>query len=549
MNILMGFIYASSGRSRVLGYEPGDVRAKRAHGRFSAGKLRLLPAVSTQKNCCNFIFAHEWPPVGGSGGGDCRSLLAKVKLDTYKGLKIGKYSRGMVQRLGIAQALLGDPELLVLDEPTSGLDPAGRKEVRDLILALKAEGKTIFLSSHILSEVEQICDRVIIINRGHMVRTGTMREMLAEGNRVEIIVDQLPEALEQAVKESREHRSVTGGAPRSHRRGCRAQARPGRNVVGLRLRRSQPHAHEEFARRYVPEARRRRRRAVNISTAAIRTIALSTFGSFLRNKVILLFGSLFLCIVLLMMTPLLAYKAMTNPANAQQMQGLILNEVAAVISMVSAFGSLLAAWAAADSVAGEMKSGTILAVMARPLRRWEFLAGKYLGVLMLMAVYVVAMLGVTFLLAWLGGQSFHASLLDADRLSSRALRRPGPRSQCCWSRCAAPDSGHGRGRNCNDADPRVFASASRHIPAWLRLPVHLTLPLTGLLSEERFLVITKASLKPFPWTSHLTILAYGLDSRAAMFSPRRLCLLQRRSLARRLGTIALLRYNLSHLCP
>jgi ABC-2 type transport system ATP-binding protein len=128
-------------------------------------------------------------------------LLHKVKLDTYKGLKIGKYSRGMVQRLGIAQALLGDPELLVLDEPTSGLDPAGRKEVRDLILALKAEGKTIFLSSHILSEVEQICDRVIIIDHGHMVRAGSMQEILTADNRVEIIVDQLPENLEQTVRE------------------------------------------------------------------------------------------------------------------------------------------------------------------------------------------------------------------------------------------------------------------------------------------------------------------------------------------------------------
>src|SRR5215468_2412264 len=107
----------------------------------------------------------------------------------------------MVQRLGIAQALLGDPELLVLDEPTSGLDPAGRKEVRDLIAALKAEGKTIFLSSHILSEVEQICGRVIIIDRGHLVRAGTLEQLQAEDSRVEIIVDQLPEELEQAVKE------------------------------------------------------------------------------------------------------------------------------------------------------------------------------------------------------------------------------------------------------------------------------------------------------------------------------------------------------------
>jgi ABC-2 type transport system ATP-binding protein len=198
MNILMGFIYASSGRSCVLGYEPGDVRAKE--------RIGFLPenfAFYRYLNADKLLQFHL--RLSGRQLADpaalIASLLAKVKLDTHKGLKIGKYSRGMVQRLGIAQALLGDPELLVLDEPTSGLDPAGRKEVRDLILALKAEGKTIFLSSHILSEVEQICDRVIIIDRGHMVRSGTMQEMLAEDNRVEIIVDQLPEAVEHAVKE------------------------------------------------------------------------------------------------------------------------------------------------------------------------------------------------------------------------------------------------------------------------------------------------------------------------------------------------------------
>lgn len=111
----------------------------------------------------------------------------------------------------------------------------------------------------------------------------------------------------------------------------------------------------------------------------IRTIALNTFGSFLRNKVILLFCSLFVCIVALMTSPLLYYKSMTSASNAQQMQGVILNTVASVISMVSGFGSLLAAWAAADSVAGEMKSGTVLAVMARPLHRWEFMARQISG--------------------------------------------------------------------------------------------------------------------------------------------------------------------------
>ena len=198
MNILMGFIYASSGRSRVFGYEPGDVRAKERIG-FLPENFAFYRYLNAEK-LLQFhlrLSGRQMPDPAAL----IADLLAKVKLDSYKGLKIGKYSRGMVQRLGIAQALLGDPELLVLDEPTSGLDPAGRKEVRDLILGLKAEGKTIFLSSHILSEVEQICDRVIIIDRGHMVRAGTMHEMLAEDSRVEIIVDHLPEEMEQAVKE------------------------------------------------------------------------------------------------------------------------------------------------------------------------------------------------------------------------------------------------------------------------------------------------------------------------------------------------------------
>jgi len=241
----------------------------------------------------------------------------------------------------------------------------------------------------------------------------------------------------------------------------------------------------------------------------VRTIALSTFGSFLRNKVILLFCSLFACIVLLMMSPLLAYKAMTDASNAQQMQGFILNEVAGLMSLVSGFGSLLAAWAAADSMAGEMKSGTILAVMARPLRRWEFLAGKYLGVLLLMAVYVVAMLGVTFLLAWLGGQRFHTSLWTL-------LVYPMVR-YAIWAAIAMflvtllhPVFVIGI-VGILATLVQMSGSPRSGIPVWIRAPLHFALPLTGLLSEERFLVITRASLKPYPWTNHLTALAYGLD--------------------------------------
>src|SRR5205814_1632653 len=104
-------------------------------------------------------------------------LLTKVKLCGYEQLTVAKYSRGMAQRLGIALALLDDPRLLVFDEPTSGLDPAGRKEVLDLLLAAKSSGKTVFLSSHILPEVEQICDRVVIIDQGRLLRAGRLQEI------------------------------------------------------------------------------------------------------------------------------------------------------------------------------------------------------------------------------------------------------------------------------------------------------------------------------------------------------------------------------------
>src|SRR6267378_1863645 len=197
MSILMGFICADQGRVRVFGYLPGDVRGKKRIGFLpeNFAFYRYLDA----ENLLRFHLRLSCRP-SASPEALMAGLLAKVKLDGYKGLKIGKYSRGMMQRLGVAQALLGNPELLVLDEPTSGLDPAGRKEVRDLVLALKAEGRTIFLSSHILSEVEQICDRVIIIDRGRLLRAGALQPMLEEGDSVEIIVNQLPEDLEQAVR-------------------------------------------------------------------------------------------------------------------------------------------------------------------------------------------------------------------------------------------------------------------------------------------------------------------------------------------------------------
>ncbi|HTT33228.1 MAG TPA: ABC transporter ATP-binding protein [Methylomirabilota bacterium] len=198
INILMGFLYADWGEIRVLGFEPGDVRAKQKIG-FVPENFAFYKHLNAEK-----LLRFHLALAGGDMNrsiGLIRDLLYKVHLHGYEKLKIGKYSRGMVQRLGIAQALLSDPQLLVLDEPTSGLDPAGRKEVKDLIHSLKEQGKTIFLSSHILSEVEQICDRAIIIDKGRLVRTGSLNELLGAGDQVEILADQLPPELEPLLSE------------------------------------------------------------------------------------------------------------------------------------------------------------------------------------------------------------------------------------------------------------------------------------------------------------------------------------------------------------
>jgi ABC-2 type transport system ATP-binding protein len=98
---------------------------------------------------------------------------------------ITTYSKGMIQRLGIAQALLNEPDLLILDEPTSNLDPIGRKEVKDLLQTLKERHRTIFISSHILSEIEQLCDSVAILNEGKLLKAGPLNELISEGETLE----------------------------------------------------------------------------------------------------------------------------------------------------------------------------------------------------------------------------------------------------------------------------------------------------------------------------------------------------------------------------
>ena len=180
---LLGLARPSAGACRVLGVD-SQRELPAVIGRV--GSLvetpGLFPGLSGRRNLALL------GRLEGIGAAEVERVLERVGLADRADDAVKGYSLGMRQRLGIAIALLKDPELLVLDEPANGLDPAGIKEVRTLIKGLGAEGRTVFVSSHILAEVQQACDRVAILSRGRCVRAGPVGEVLAGGRRTGLIV-------------------------------------------------------------------------------------------------------------------------------------------------------------------------------------------------------------------------------------------------------------------------------------------------------------------------------------------------------------------------
>jgi ABC-2 type transport system ATP-binding protein len=175
IKVLVGLVRASAGSAALFGKDVGDPRARRAVG--------YLPENPSFHDFMRPLEVMRYlGRLSGLSGADldrrALELLERVGLGHALDLTVRKFSKGMVQRLGLAQALVHDPPLLVLDEPMSGLDPIGRKEVRDLVLELARQGKTIFFSTHILSDVESICDRVGMIFRGRLVREGALGSLL-----------------------------------------------------------------------------------------------------------------------------------------------------------------------------------------------------------------------------------------------------------------------------------------------------------------------------------------------------------------------------------
>jgi ABC-2 type transport system ATP-binding protein len=177
LKILMGLVYPTSGSARIMGQSISDVEIK-----SSLGYLPENPYFYdylTGRELLTYA-ASLFGMTGKEAASRVDHLIEAVGLDSEKARRhLRKYSKGMLQRIGIAQALINDPQVLFLDEPMSGLDPIGRREVRDLILSLRSQGKTVFFSSHILTDVEALCDRVAILVSGRLVHCGTLHDLTA----------------------------------------------------------------------------------------------------------------------------------------------------------------------------------------------------------------------------------------------------------------------------------------------------------------------------------------------------------------------------------
>ena len=188
IHLALGFMRPSSGAGRLLGKPFGDA-ATRARVGFLAENVALYhrPAIQLLRfyGALNGMRPERLRL-------RCREVLREVELATEANRNVGKFSRGMQQRIGLAQALINDPELLILDEPTSALDPLARVSMRELLLEANRAGKTIFLSSHLLSEIEMICHRVAILDKGRLVKVGRTEELLVSRDRYEVIARGVP---------------------------------------------------------------------------------------------------------------------------------------------------------------------------------------------------------------------------------------------------------------------------------------------------------------------------------------------------------------------
>ncbi len=197
IKLFLGLLWPTSGRALVLGRPPADVRTKR--------RIGYLPEEScfyhflTGRETLDF-YARIFGLPRSERARRTGALLEMVGLGAAADRRLGEYSKGMLRRVGLAQALVNDPELVIFDEPTSGLDPVGCRQVKDLVLDLKSQNRTVLVSSHLLADMEDVCDRVAIVHNGKLKRVGRLGELLERTEALELQVRGLSDESRAAVE-------------------------------------------------------------------------------------------------------------------------------------------------------------------------------------------------------------------------------------------------------------------------------------------------------------------------------------------------------------
>src|SRR5438477_1308184 len=189
VKLILGLLYPTKGQIEVFGHSPRHVATKARIG-YLPEESYLYRYLNSRETLDFFGNLFQLP--GTDRNSRAEQLLEMVGLSQTRTRAVGEFSKGMQRRIGLAQALINDPDLVILDEPTSGLDPIGCREVKDLIVALARRGKTVILSSHLLSDVEDVCDRVVIYYGGKIQATGALKDLLATPDAIRITTPALP---------------------------------------------------------------------------------------------------------------------------------------------------------------------------------------------------------------------------------------------------------------------------------------------------------------------------------------------------------------------
>ena len=414
LKILLRLIFPTSGTARILGRDAGDVSLRARVG-----------YVPENPYFYDHLTAEEFLNYAGQLFGLAASerrrrvdeLIERVGLSDSRRVPLGKFSKGMTQRLGIAQALINDPEVLFLDEPMSGLDPLGRREVRDLILRLKAEGKTVFFSTHILSDAEMLCDRVAILNQGRLEGCGELRQILGlEVQTVEIVLeDPAPELVDELAPLSRSRvrtgRRVRFAIPAEcdvnrildgalHQGARIVSVNPvrvsledyfvDRVRVGNKDTSNRKSETGNSAAETTPSSVILSPSLVILSGAKnlalfpshlrdcagrLAAIALHTFKESVRDNV--LYSLLVFALLLIGASILLGYISVG-------IERMILVNLS--LSAISAIGLVMAIFLGTGLVSKEIEKRSINNILSKPVRRAEFIVGKYCGLLLTLAV-------------------------------------------------------------------------------------------------------------------------------------------------------------------